>query len=82
MCPMILQGCFETQPVVAECVQYPPPMQFLVDTENPVLVEKPVWRDVAVYAVELRSALDQCNADKESLRDWYAEVKDDGTQND
>jgi hypothetical protein len=36
----------------------------------PELVSNPAWRDVAIYAAQSNSALQQCNADKQRIQEW------------
>ncbi len=48
-----------------------PPVVYLQDVAEPRLEGK-TNGDLAAWAVELRAALRQSNADKKALRDWLA----------
>jgi hypothetical protein len=52
-----------------------PPLALIEPTAKPALIPAPTWRDIAIHAARLDSALAQCNADKALMRDWYKELE-------
>lgn len=69
-----LSGCAaqpEQQVIVkTNIVKIYPPKQLLVNCEEPQPPEKPNYRDLAGWIVNLSEVLKECNSDKEKLREW------------
>lgn len=63
-----LTSCTPTAPAIALCPAVPAVL--VQPTRVPELAPDPTWRDVAGHAVELRSAIGQCNFDKAQIRQW------------
>ena len=64
---LLLTACANTEYVYVKSM---PPTVLLEDCSVPELAGER-WRDVAVYAVELRSTLEYCNQDKRLLRRYF-----------
>uniref|UniRef100_UPI003F6F2511 Rz1-like lysis system protein LysC n=1 Tax=Marinobacterium profundum TaxID=1714300 RepID=UPI003F6F2511 len=67
---LLLTSCATALPVAPLCPAVPAVL--LNPVQAPELGTDPSWRDVALYAASMRSALHQCNVDKEQIRDWSA----------
>ncbi|WP_455429681.1 Rz1-like lysis system protein LysC [Marinobacter aromaticivorans] len=72
---LLLTACAASPPVVRTKTEYVyPPAALIQPTPAPYYTGK-TWGDVAEHCVRVESALDQCNADKKTLREWKSSGK-------
>jgi hypothetical protein len=64
-----LTGCGTSVVVKREVIPELPPVILIQDCEQP-LFNGSTYGDVVLYVPELQSAIAQCNADKQALREW------------
>lgn len=62
-----LMGCSEKIRVQTRLIHEPIPESFTNETPAPVLKTPVTWGGIAIWADQLRDALDTCNADKRGI---------------
>lgn len=63
-----LMGCSEKITVQTRLIHEPIPESLTNETPAPVLKPPVTWGGIAIWADQLRDALDTCNADKNDIR--------------
>lgn len=63
-----LMGCSEKFRVQTRLIHEPIPESLTNETPAPVLKTPVTWGGIAIWADQLRDALDTCNADKNDIR--------------
>lgn len=69
---MILSGCSNHSPKIITKTKHHkiyPPSVYLKECQKPSY-EGSLNNDIVTYIAELMAAINKCNQDKESLRDW------------
>lgn len=70
-----LTACSTVPPATQPVIRLKPPLTLMLDVNLP----KPqveTYGDLSLYAIDLKAALNQCNANLEGLREWANHVHD------